>query len=106
MNKKKLIEYTSKFADAFDEMLTNQESNFYVDHDDLIATDTGNEFFLAMSVLNPMMAYQRMSGQEVDPIGYLEILIRLVNQMSAENAVEQYKASLEQQTKNVSQPAE
>jgi hypothetical protein len=99
MNKKKLIEYTSKFADAFDDMLTNEESRFYVDQEDLIATDTGNEFFLAMSILNPMLAYQKMSGQEVDPIGYLEILIRLVNQMSAENAVKQF-----QESQNVSQP--
>lgn len=101
MNKKKLIEYTSKFADAFDEMLSNEESNFYVNQEDLIATDTGNEFFLAMSIINPMLAYQKMSGNEVDPIGYLEVLMRLVNQMSAENAVLQF-----QESQNVSQPAE
>lgn len=96
MNKQKLLEYSSAFGSMLDEMLNDQDSRHYLDINKEVEThDTSNEFFLSMAVIHPMTAYNRMTGSSIDAIEFIEVLIRLTNQLSQSQAVESYKKSLE-----------
>lgn len=73
-------EYFYKILLALNEMLNNEESEFYIDINEVIKEDGLSEFFHALGNIAPLYIYQKITNNDKSALGFNHLMNELIVQ--------------------------